>query len=842
MGNRFNRRTDAVARWVERLQGAAATGAVLDLAVGQSVDLALSTTWPEACSVPVAAVRAVLTTPGIRIDPRGLRVRAARFEERLDLDYVDFAHPLTFLDCVFERGVTAQGAHLRDLHFVNSALNGRGEDALTLDGARITGAVFACDGFLADGEVRAIGAIIGGQLNLVRAKLQNAGRDALSLDRARIDGGIVARGGFHADGGVRIRSATVGQLDMTGATLRNPGACALTLDDASVSGGVLLQEGFNADGEVRAVGATVDGPIGLTAASLSNPGGHALSLVRARITGHVLARDGFRAVGEVSLHGATIGGQLNFTAASLTNKGGDALFVDNAEVAGGVFAGDGFCASGTVRALGSVIGAQLYLTAATLSEPDGDALLLDGATITGGIVADGLRADGMVRAPSAKVGGQVNFCRATLKNPKGYALVLDDAQISGGLIAFGGFRADGVVCARRVNVSGQVNLSGATIVNPGGDALSLDGARITADFWARQGFHAEGAVAVRGAIIGGQVDMTAATLSNPGGDALSMDLAEVAGGMFAGEGFRAGGAVTANGAIFKGPLDLTHATLINPDGVALSLEKATIFLLRLAFPPHEWVGSISLVQAQIGSLLTGADPPAPLDATGWVISDLHGPLRDNWRLAHNWLSTFKPHSDSASSRLAPWIRRPTVAVQPWYAFADVYDRNGDPASARKLRFTAEKIVTAQSPPVTRMTRMLYGAVAGYGHYPFRAVISMIALLAIATTLVQQFRSDIVLIKPSAPTSQTTMQPWPSPTTITAREPCDQHSQYPCLQPLTFAINSVLPPAAGTNAEWRIGPSASLWLVTTLAAIKLGLWALAALFLAGVTGLLRKAKT
>jgi hypothetical protein len=82
-----------------------------------------------------------------------------------------------------------------------------------------------------------------------------------------------------------------------------------------------------------------------------------------------------------------------------------------------------------------------------------------------------------------------------------------------------------------------------------------------------------------------------------------------------------------------------------------------------------------------------------------------------------------------------------------------------------------------------------------------------------------------------------MHPGTPPPPITAGTPCREHPEYPCLQPLTFAINAVLPPAAGTNANWTVAPTASLWLVIGLTAIKLGLWALAALFLAGVTGLL-----
>jgi hypothetical protein len=57
---------------------------------------------------------------------------------------------------------------------------------------------------------------------------------------------------------------------------------------------------------------------------------------------------------------------------------------------------------------------------------------------------------------------------------------------------------------------------------------------------------------------------------------------------------------------------------------------------------------------------------------------------------------------------------------------------------------------------------------------------------------------------------------------------------------TFAVNSIVPPAGVTNAlDWAVASDATLVLVVGLPMLKLALWALAALLLAGVTGLLHK---
>jgi hypothetical protein len=57
--------------------------------------------------------------------------------------------------------------------------------------------------------------------------------------------------------------------------------------------------------------------------------------------------------------------------------------------------------------------------------------------------------------------------------------------------------------------------------------------------------------------------------------------------------------------------------------------------------------------------------------------------------------------------------------------------------------------------------------------------------------------------------------------------------------LTFAINAILPPAAAANRDWDVASDGSLALIAGLPFLKLLCWALAALLLAGVTGLLRK---
>ena len=57
----------------------------------------------------------------------------------------------------------------------------------------------------------------------------------------------------------------------------------------------------------------------------------------------------------------------------------------------------------------------------------------------------------------------------------------------------------------------------------------------------------------------------------------------------------------------------------------------------------------------------------------------------------------------------------------------------------------------------------------------------------------------------------------------------------------FAVNSILTLAGGaaTGSDWVVAPDATVVLTVGLPMLKLASWALAALLLAGVTGLLRK---
>jgi hypothetical protein len=281
--------------------------------------------------------------------------------------------------------------------------------ALSADRATIAGSVVLtpADGhrFEATGEVRLVGAKIGGRLNLSGASLTaHAGGDALSADGAAITGSVVLTPAdghrFEATGAVCLISAKIGgQLAARGASLTaHAGGDALSADQAKITSGVFLTvfltpaggQRFKAKGAVRLHGATISGVLDARGAMLNaNESGDALVADRAAITGSVFftpADNGqrFEATGRVQLPGATISGNLFAYGASLTaHEGGHALSADRADIKGDVVLnGHGerrFEARGEVRMRGATIGGVLYLSGALLrpAEADPDRIALN---------------------------------------------------------------------------------------------------------------------------------------------------------------------------------------------------------------------------------------------------------------------------------------------------------------------------------------------------------------------------------------------------------------------------------------------------------------------------------
>lgn len=381
------------------MRRAARTGYRLDAAPGIAdidLDAGQGGVWLSHRRLPAELVRLVLLDPNLQPDPRGLKLRGFTLTGVLDLEATALPCPLHLQSCTLRQPPLLLNATVPAF-----GMSGCYSPGLRLDGARI-GADLALCGLISTGEVCAVGAHIGGH------------------------------------------------LDLQGATLTNPDGCALDLADVQITGGADLEQ-LTATGEVRAVGTHIGGALNLQGATLTNPGGDALVLYNTRIDGGADLEQ-LTATGEVRAIGTHIGGAFDLEGATLTNPGRNALTLHNTRIHSGAFL-NRLNATGEVRAIGAQIGGQLNLQGATLTNPGGDALVLSNARVKGGAFLKRLTATGQVRLDSAHIGADLDLQDASLANPNGHALLGQRLRVAR------------LFLDDSLSVEGSVDLTGAQITD-----------------------------------------------------------------------------------------------------------------------------------------------------------------------------------------------------------------------------------------------------------------------------------------------------------------------------------------------------------------------------------------
>jgi len=262
------------------------------------------------------------------VDPRGIQVHAAKTTGGLDLSFVSVAFPILLASCRLTDDANLISTDLPALNLAGSRVR-----SVYADGISLRGDVFLDNGFSAEGEVRLVGAQIGGSLVCSAGTFKNPGQKALTADRADVKGGVFLRDAFSAEGDVRLLGARIGgDLDCRGGTFKNPGKNALHGDGTNVRGFVYLRDGFSAEGAVRLLGARIGGDLDCSGGTFKNPGKNALSADGTDVKGSVFLREQFNAEGTVRLLGAQIGGNLDCRGGRLSE-----VKAENAAVRGTLF-------------------------------------------------------------------------------------------------------------------------------------------------------------------------------------------------------------------------------------------------------------------------------------------------------------------------------------------------------------------------------------------------------------------------------------------------------------------------------------------------------------------------
>jgi hypothetical protein len=782
------------------------------------------------------------------VDPKGIQVHAARITGALDLSFVSVAFPLLMWRCRLTEDADLTSTDLPALNLAGSRVR-----SVTADGANVKGGIFLRDGFSAEGEVRLAGAQIGGGLDCSGGTLKNGAGEALSADGATVKGSVFLRYGFSAEGEVRLLGARIeGDLDCSGGTFKNPGKNALSFHKAKVEGGVYLGGGFAAGGQVGLLGAQIRRDLDCTAGTFKNPHKRALSADQAAVGGSVFLKDGFSAEGEVRLLGAQIGGNVDCGRGTFKNAGGDALRANGAGVRGSVFLGGGFSAEGNVGLPGTHIEGDLNCNGGTFRNGGGTALECEGAYVMGSVaLCEGFRAEGGVRLLAAQIGGVLACRRGAFKNPGKDTLSADGADVKGGVFLRDGFAAEGEVRLLGARIGGSLDCSGGTFKNPGKDALGADGAVVGGEFFLNEGFSAEGVVRLLGAQIGGNLDCSGGTFENPGGVALGADRAKVQGGVFLRDGLSAEGDVRLPGVQIGGNLACV-ASRLSRLIAETSTVKGDFFWLAIKDPQAT---TLDLRNASAASVIDDEKSwpkPRNLVLDGFVYGHISGNSPRDARTRLAWLALQVPFTP-----------------QPYRQLARVLRESGDEDGAVTVLREMERLRRQQEDRTwpARVGSGVLRLTIGYGYNPLLAVYWIAGLTGLGWILYRRS----YLAGSIVPTEKDAYEAFKRD----GRPP--QH--YTAFAPLVYSLENSLPlvklgqgdtwhpesnaddtlPRQKTSLTAHASPSlwaplrrARRWLICRglwptspkflrwflWIQILLG-WLLATLFLAGVTGVVRK---
>jgi sRNA-binding regulator protein Hfq len=588
--------------------------------------------WPETRNVRADLIRWLLIDREARelIDPRGILILGARITGALDLGSTNVLVPLFLVGCRLEQPLNLLGAKMTTM-----SLEGSWTGAIAADGLRLDNAIFLRNGFHAEGEVRLVGATIGGILDAEGGTFRNFNGMALNADSIKVTGSVFLENGFTAEGEVWLPDAIIeGDLLAEGGTFKNLRGDALNAERIKVTGSVFLRNGLSAEGGVKLLGATIGGDLdalggtfrGLKSDKNPNSSGYALAADDAKVSGGVFLRN-VLCDGEVRLIGAVIGGDLDAEGGRFENSNGHALSADAIKVTRNVLLANGFSAEGEVRLPGATIDGQLSAVGGTFKNPSGNALAADGINVRGGIfLGNGFSAEGGVRLPNATIGSSLDAGGGTFKNPSGDALNADGIKVVSSVFLRNGFRAEGETRLLGATIGGDLDAGGGTFKNLKSDknphstehALSADRIEVNGHIFLTSGFSAEGEVRLPNATIGGNLEATGGTFKNPSGNALIADRIEVSGNVFLRDKFLAEGTLRLLDAEIKGELEVDDAWLDE-----LNLESARVtggFVWRKIVIRSWWNGShpLDLYGAKVGTL---ADEEASWPKKGGLILD-----------------------------------------------------------------------------------------------------------------------------------------------------------------------------------------------------------------------------
>jgi hypothetical protein len=256
-----------------------------------------------------------------------------------------------------------------------------------------------------------------------------------------------------------------------------------------------------------------------------------------------------------------------------------------------------------------------------------------------------------------------------------------------------------------------LNCHGGTFTNENQTALNAASLTVDGNMFCDREFTATGAVNLTGAHIGGALICGGGTFTNENQIALNAASLTVDGNMFCDREFTATGAVNLTGAHIRGTLDCRGGTFTNGNGVALDLYRAEV-VKDAIFRPISLTGGVNLSFARVG---------------GWRDAEATWPDKGTLSLSGFTYSVIEP-SVTVRRRLQ-WLQRNGGGFlpQPYDQLASTYRLQGDDSAARKVQISAQwrrrAVVNGWSGLVLWPFRLLWSALLwaaiGYGYRPWQ---------------------------------------------------------------------------------------------------------------------------
>ncbi|WP_406069426.1 hypothetical protein [Micromonospora sp. NBC_01638] len=354
--------------------------------------------------------------------------------------------------------------------------------------------------------------------------------------------------------------------------------------------------------------------------------------------------------------------------------------------------------AGTIRLAAARVG-TLDCRSARWENSTGPALDADGLTVdqsvflNDGLTATSPSARGTVRLLGAHIGGQLNCGGARLENTVGPALNADNLRVDQDVLLCNGFSATSASEQGTIRLIGahigSLSAGGARLTNTAGPVLDADGLTVDRDLALDHGFTASsasawGGVGLAGAHIGGLLACGGAQLENTTGPALDLNGLRVDQDVLLNDGF--------------------SATSGGDEVVVLVLAGARVG------------GTLRLDTDRVARTAPGPGPLVELE--GLTYSGLPRPAS-----LRRWLTLLGEHT-------------PRYSAQPYQHLAAAYRAAGHDRDARTILIAQrrDQLQRAGLSAAERFWGRLIGITLGYGYQPWRALLLLLATLAVAVAL------------------------------------------------------------------------------------------------------------